>query len=64
MTASVGREVHRNRLSADALKGAVTCAEADDAGSENLGGLGEAFSGGEIIGRKDGHVRTVIGRSS
>lgn len=47
MTASVGREVHRNRLSAAALKGAVARAEAENAGGEDLGDLGEAFGGGE-----------------
>jgi hypothetical protein len=46
MTASVGREVHRNRLSAAALEGALTRAEAEDAGGEDLGGLGETVSGG------------------
>ena len=47
MTASVGREVHRNRLSMAALRGAVTRAEAEDAGGEDFGDLGEAVGGGE-----------------
>ena len=49
MTASVGREVHRNRLSAAALKGAVRCAETEDAGGENFGDLGEAVGGGQQL---------------
>ena len=42
MTASAGREVHRNCLSAAALGGAMARAEAEDARGENFGDLGEA----------------------
>jgi hypothetical protein len=48
MTASLGREVHRNRLFPAALGGAVAHADAEDAGGEDLGDLGEAVGGGEI----------------
>jgi hypothetical protein len=47
MTASVGREVHRNRLSSAALWCAVRRADAEDAGGEDFGGLGEAVGGGD-----------------
>jgi hypothetical protein len=49
MTASVGREVHRNRLSAAALQGAVAHAEAEDTGGEDFADLEEADGGGEGI---------------
>jgi hypothetical protein len=47
MTASVRQEVQSNPLSAAALEGALTRAEAEDAGGEDLGDLGEAVSGGD-----------------
>ena len=48
MTASVGRKVHQNRLSAAALEGAMARADAADTGGEDLGDLGEAVGGGNI----------------
>jgi hypothetical protein len=45
MTASVGRKVQANPLSAVALEGAL--AQTEHAGGEDLGDLGEAVGGAE-----------------
>jgi hypothetical protein len=47
MTASVGRKVQANPLSAVALEGAL--AQTEHAGGEDLGDLGEAVGGGELV---------------
>lgn len=48
MTASAGREVHRNRLSRAALGSTLARPQAQDAGRQNLSQLVPALGGGEV----------------
>jgi hypothetical protein len=60
MTASVGRKVQANRLFAAALEGAP--AQTEHAGSEDLGDLGEAVGGRDVVQLKDaGRALRILG---
>jgi len=50
MTASPGREVDANLLRGAAPGSAQTCANAQDAGRQDLGDLVEALGGGHEVG--------------
>jgi hypothetical protein len=64
MTASPGREVDANLLRGAAPGSAQTCANAQDAGRQDLGDLVEALRGGHQVGVEGVRHVTPLSRFS